>query len=294
MSIVWQQIAAVVAADSAERLGDALSERGALAVTLEDAADEPLYEPPIGTTPLWQTTRVTALFDAGADFEAITLDVGNELNLGAAAWRITPLADQTWERVWMDRFEPMRFGARLWICPSHREVTEADAIVIKLDPGLAFGTGTHPTTALCLEALEGMTLNDVDVLDYGCGSGVLAIAALKLGAASARAVDIDPQAIVATQNNAADNDVVDQITAAQPRSVEPASADVVMANILAGPLVELAPTLAAAARPGAQLVLSGILRTQAAEVSAAYAADFDMQAPVVREEWVSINGRRHA
>ena len=170
----------------------------------------------------------------------------------------------------------------------------ADAIVIKLDPGLAFGTGTHPTTALCLEALEGMTLNDVDVLDYGCGSGVLAIAALKLGAASARAVDIDPQAIVATQNNAADNDVVDQITAAQPRSVEPASADVVMANILAGPLVELASTLAAAARPGAQLVLSGILRTQAAEVSAAYAADFDMQAPVVREEWVSINGRRHA
>ena len=294
MSIVWQQIAAVVAADSAERLGDALSERGALAVTLEDAADEPLYEPPIGTTPLWQATRVTALFDAGADFEAITLDVGNELNLGAAAWRITPLADQTWERVWMDRFEPMQFGARLWICPSHREVTEADAIVIKLDPGLAFGTGTHPTTALCLEALEGMTLNDVDVLDYGCGSGVLAIAALKLGAASARAVDIDPQAIVATQNNAADNDVVDQITAAQPRSVEPASADVVMANILAGPLVELAPTLAAAARPGAQLVLSGILRTQAAEVSAAYAADFDMQAPVVREEWVSISGRRHA
>ena len=171
MAIVWQQIAAVVASGDAEHLGDALSARGALAVTMEDAADEPLYEPPLGTTPLWQATRVTALFDASVDFEAITAEVGNALALGSAAWRITPLADQTWERVWMDRFEPMRFGERLWICPSHREVLATDAIIIKLDPGLAFGTGTHPTTALCLEALEGMALDGADVLDYGCGSG---------------------------------------------------------------------------------------------------------------------------
>ncbi|MEM7403990.1 MAG: 50S ribosomal protein L11 methyltransferase [Pseudomonadota bacterium] len=297
MTRFWQQISAVVAAAEASALADELERRGALAVTMQDAADEPLFEPPPGATPLWKTTRVTALFDSDADFEALAQSAGQAAGLGHAAWRVTQLADQTWERVWMDRFAPMRFGERLWICPRHRRVDADDAIVVRLDPGLAFGTGTHPTTALCLEALDRLAASapgfpDWELLDYGCGSGILAIAALKLGARGALAVDLDPQALQAAGSNARENGVSCRLRTAAPAALPVAYYNLLLANILAGPLVQLAPLLSAAAAPGCRLVLSGILRAQADEVRAAYAGHFTMDMPHERDGWICLTGTR--
>ncbi len=189
----------------------------------------------------------------------------------AAACALEWLDDRDWERAWMDHFHPMRFGRRLWICPTGGEVTQTDAVIVDLDPGLAFGTGTHPTTALCLEWLDGHDLHGRTVIDFGCGSGVLAIAALKLGAARAIAVDHDPQAVLATRDNAARNGVADRIEVLHSDDFQAGQADLVMANILANILIDLAPTIAGLVAPGGDLVMSGILRDQADAVAQAYA-----------------------
>ena len=272
---------------------DALFELGAVSVTLEDAADDPVLEPAPGATPLWPTVVVKALFDAGSSPDAIRSALAQALP-GAPDPRFELLADKAWEREWLKDFRPMRFGRRLWVCPGGMSAGDADAIRVELDPGLAFGTGTHPTTALCLEWLDARPPEGRQVVDYGCGSGILAIAAALLGAQDILAMDIDPQALLATRENAARNRVLARIAVTADPTLPPASADVLLANILAGPLVELAPRFAQAVRPGGLLALSGLLAEQAAAVTAAYQPWFDIGTTATREGWTLLAGRRRA
>jgi ribosomal protein L11 methyltransferase len=305
----WLQLSLVIDRDHAEQAEAVLEEAGALSVTLDDAADEPeapdaepaaggIWEPAPAAQPLWRRLRITALFDDD-DVGAAAAD---EAAAALAEVALTPpsvanLDDRPWERVWLDEFKPTRFGRRLWVCPRGERPPEAGAadwsgVILDLDPGLAFGTGHHPTTALCLTWLDGLDLADKRVLDYGCGSGILAIAALKLGAASALAVDHDPQALDATVDNAIDNGVLERLAVARPEQVPTIPAEVVVANILAAPLLELAPTLAGLAAPNAELGLSGILGHQAARVADGYLPYFVMESPETRDEWVLLAGRR--
>ena len=291
----WLQLVLNVDQAQASLTEAALEAAGALAVTLGDAGDDPQLEPPPGTMPLWQGVRVTALFDDDAASAARVQGLAAAL----APQCLTPpqvesLADRAWERVWLDEFRPTRFGRRLWVCPQGQPAPDPEAIVVDLDPGLAFGTGHHPTTALCLEWLDGAELAGQNVLDYGCGSGILAIAALKLGAAWAIAVDHDPQAHQATGDNAAANGVADRLSVCLPAEL-PALAsrlpvDLVVANILAGPLVELAPVLLGSLRPGGRLALSGVLTEQVPGVSAAYGGAVALDPVRVREDWALIAG----
>ena len=269
---------------------DACLARGALAVTLEDGGDDPVLEPAPGATPLWPRVRLSALYEAGADAPALAAAVARDLGLPVAGIRCVEVADRAWEREWLKDFRPMRFGRRLWICPGGQSAPEPDALVLELDPGLAFGTGTHPTTALCLEWLDGASLAGRSVLDFGCGSGVLALAALRLGAATACAVDIDPQALLATRENARRNDLDSSLTVTAADALGDGAWDVVLANILAGPLVELAPRLAAATRPCGAILLAGLLEPQAAAVAAAYRTWFDMELFAARQDWVVLEG----
>ncbi len=272
----------------------ALQSLGAEAVTYTDAADTPVLEPVRGETPLWPSTRVSALLPAGLDTGEFTEALRRALDLDALpAWQMETLEDRDWEREWLKDFRAMRFGRRLWVCPSGHEADEPGAVVVRLDPGLAFGTGTHATTALCLEWLDGARLADRRVLDYGCGSGILAVAALLLGAGSAVATDIDPQALDATRANAARNGVGERLVALAPESLDDERYDVVLANILAGPLIGLAADLAARTRGGGDIVLSGILAGQGDEIRAAYEPWFDLGPAAIRDDWILIGGRRH-
>jgi len=265
---------------------------GALSVTLADAADDPVLEPAPGTTPLWRQVRVSALFPAGTDAAAVTAALAACLGLPPGRVTHEVLADRPWEREWLKDFHPMRFGRRLWICPGGQQVPDPGATVLELDPGLAFGTGTHPTTALCLEWLDGAGVEGDTVLDYGCGSGVLALAALKLGAASACAVDIDPQALLATSENATRNGLRSRLEVMPAAGLGAGEWDVVLANILAGPLVGLAPTLARHVRPGGAIVLAGMLEEQAEGVAQAYRPWFHMRMFAKRDGWAVLEGRR--
>jgi ribosomal protein L11 methyltransferase len=292
---------------------DALFELGALSVTLLDAADDPVLEPAPGAMPLWPTVVVRAVFAADADADQVraALSSGHGLDpLLVGKAQFDSVADRVWEREWLKDFKPMRFGRRLWVCPGGQRPDaeairpNADVVLLELDPGLAFGTGTHATTALCLEWLDsGAAIgNDVakpwlagaDVIDYGCGSGILAIAALRLGARRAVAMDIDPQALLATRENAERNGVLDRVQVTADRNVEKAEADVLLANILAGPLVDLAPLLAARIRVGGRIALSGLLVGQADAVTAAYRPWFDVGLTGERDGWGLLTGCRRA
>ncbi len=272
---------------------DALFDLGAVSVTLEDAADDPVLEPAPGETPLWPTVRVKALFAADADRREIEQRLARRLP-DSPAPTFEKVEDKAWEREWLKDFGPMRFGGRLWVCPGGLPAGDPDAVRIELDPGLAFGTGTHPTTSLCLAWLDAADLRGLQVVDYGCGSGILAIAALKLGASAVRAVDIDPQALIATRDNALRNGIQSGLTVTSDPDLAQRSADVLVANILAGPLMELAPRFAAAIRPGGSIVLSGILVEQADAVTAAYRAWFDIALTATRDGWGLLSGRRFA
>ena len=265
---------------------------GAIALSLADAGDHPLLEPAPGETPLWPQVCLKALFEPGADAPLYAAVLTAVLGLAQDAIRIERLADRPWEREWLKDFRPMRFGRRLWVCPGGQRATAADAIELELDPGLAFGTGTHATTALCLEWLDGQALAGRRVLDYGCGSGILALASLKLGAASATAFDIDPQALLATRDNARRNALERDLTVAGEPAAIRGPFDVVLANILAGPLVALAPALAGYCAPGAAIALAGLLDEQAAEVAAAYGPWFDIAPAARRDGWTLLAGRR--
>jgi len=290
----WLQLMLVATQNNAEQLGDQLSEAGALAVTLQDCADEPIYEPTPGNEPLWSETRVVGLFAADTDVTDILEHLKSSLGLSQAPeCLVKRLEDQDWERVWMDQFKPMRFGDRLWICPSAYTPPEPDAINIILDPGLAFGTGTHPTTALCLEWLDQNSVADKLVIDYGCGSGILAVAAAKLDAHQVHATDIDTQALYATGENAKKNQVAKKILTSLPEKLANITADCLIANILANPLRELAAHFATLTKPGGQLVLSGILSEQASDVKASYQPWFNQLEITERDGWVRIDGRRN-
>ncbi len=284
------------------RYQTALDDVGALAVTLMDAhAEAPdeqaIFEPGVGETPLWREMTLTALFpgDAVPELILLALDAFDpELDFSGAAFRT--VEDEDWERAWMDQFQPMQFGLRTFIVPWNQDLpSEAhaeNAAVVRLDPGLAFGTGTHPTTALCLEWLDGLELHDKRVLDFGCGSGILAIAALKLGAATAVGVDNDPQALTATTDNAQRNGVAEHLSVHMPDDEPAATYPIVVANILASALDALAPLLASRVESGGRIALSGILRGQEAELLQRYASWFDDLAVHTREDWVRIDGLR--
>lgn len=278
---------------SVEAVETALLEAGAISITLSDRGDEPVLEPKPGEIRLWSDTLVRALFDE-ADDPAFTLGrlartIGGHVTEYAT---VRGVESRDWERVWLADWKPMRFGRRLWVCPTAVAPPEdPHAVVVRLDPGLAFGTGTHPTTALCLQMLDAMPLAGRCMIDYGCGSGILAVAALKLGAARAVAVDLDPQALVATRENAVRNGVAERLEVrGVPADLEAASC--VFANILADPLIELAPVLTAACSLGGDLFLSGLLKTQAFAVKAAYAASFAIVQVIGRDDWCGIHARR--
>lgn len=292
--MAWLQLILDTDASQAEALAEQLETLDALSVTLQDAADQPLYEPVLNTMPVWRHTQVIGLFEADCDPQTVLAELSRRIET-LPPYRLVPLEDQDWLRACMADFKPMRFGERVWICPSWENPPQADAVNIRLDPGLAFGTGTHPTTALCLQWLDAHAeqIADSRVIDYGCGSGVLAIAALKLGAAAAWGIDNDPQALLASKDNAERNHVAEHLQLALPQD-EPSAlqADIVIANILANPLCHLAEHLARLTHSGGHIVLSGILAEQAQQVADTYAAWFhDLQTTEV-EGWVRISGQR--
>jgi len=277
-----------------EFVDEILQACGASAVSFIDAEDDPVLEPAPGETPLWSNTVTLGLFPEKTDLQPV-LDALREQLPDADTLQVSDelVEDQDWVRVWLKDCPPLKFGERLWVCPHEKRVDEPGSVTLLLDPGLAFGTGTHPSTALCLEWLATHDVSDQHVLDFGCGSGILAIAALLLGARHAVAYDIDPQAIQATRDNAVVNGVSDRLTTVDPeRRVEPFPADLVLANILARPLIELAPQLSATIRSGGALVLAGLLDRQADEVRAAYAPWFDFEPDHCRDGWTRLYGRR--
>lgn len=294
----WLKLTIDLGAADPAPFEDALLTAGAVSITLQDAADNPVLEPAPGTTPLWPSVRLSALFSAEADPLLLQAVLENELPLPLPPLQFEPVADRAWEREWLKDFHPMRFGRRLWICPGGQrpppDEAGPDACIVELDPGLAFGTGTHPTTALCLEWLDGAALAGKVIIDYGCGSGVLAIAALKLGAAAAVAVDIDPQAVVATLDNAARNGVQDRLRVGTVEATALQPAHVVLANILAEPLEKLAPTLGGLVRPAGHIVLSGLLSQQADSIRTRYASAFALEPVTVRGDWARVDGVRRA
>ncbi|KFF50713.1 ribosomal protein L11 methyltransferase [Gammaproteobacteria bacterium MFB021] len=299
--MAWLQLKAHIAPEQAEWLEELLLAEGASAITLQDAHDDPVFEPDRGTTPLWQETVLTGLYDDLEGVEAMIERVQRawaeqEPEEPAPQIEYELLADRDWEREWMDGFEPLRMGERLWIVPSWHAAPDPQAVNLLLDPGLAFGTGTHPTTALCLGWLDAQPLDAVQVLDYGCGSGILAIAALKLGADTAVGVDIDPQALQASRDNAERNQLDDsRLLLEYPERLGQGRFEVVVANILAGPLIELAAEIAGRVAPGGRLALSGILAAQAESVLDAYRDQgLRMAPPQEKEGWVLLSGERPA
>ena len=290
----WLQLTLITSEENADPIGDAMLEMGALSVTLMDAKDVPILEPAPGETPLWKDIQMMLLFDAEIDTKAVLRDwQSNPLSSKSDGEKFELLEDKDWEREWMDRFEPMKFGSNLWVCPSWKPIPDENAVNVMLDPGLAFGTGTHPTTALCLEWLDSIDLKGKTLIDYGCGSGILAIAALKLGASKVYAVDIDPQAILATKENAKRNQVLDErLLVDYPAAIDNTVTDIVVANILAGPLVELAGEISNHCGINGSIALSGILDNQAEVTRDAYLKWFDMPQPTYKEEWSRLTGKK--
>jgi ribosomal protein L11 methyltransferase len=292
--MAWQQISVITDEDSAPKLADFFDSLGAVSVTYMDAEDEPVYEPAIGETKIWSNTQVIALYELDAEPELIKSKVCQQFtNAPLEHWLIEDVEDQAWERAWMEYYHPMKFANKLWVCPTGQEQLEPGTVCLILDPGLAFGTGTHPTTALCLEWLASHDLTGKTVIDYGCGSGILAVAAVLLGAKEAHAVDIDPQAITATQDNAIKNSVQDKIRCYLPEQFSAFEADIVLANILAKPLIEMSTQISSLVSKGGDLVLSGILEEQAESVMSAYQPFISMTEPVQQEDWIRLEGIRH-
>lgn len=292
----WLQISVHSTQDHAEQIEDTLLQNGAYSVTLKDAADNPILEPAPGETPVWPDIIATGLFEYTNNPKPLLANI--EAGLSNTQYSISSetLEDQNWTRSWMDHYEAMQFGERLWICPWHIDPPDPDAVNLRLDPGLAFGTGTHPTTSLCLRWLDQHIQQQKTLLDFGCGSGILAIAALMLGLEQADGVDIDPQALEASLANAKANKVEQrlQLYTADEYSAKHSQQqyDIVVANILSGPLVELAPSLAAHTLTGGDIVLSGILAEQADSVVQAYTPYFEMDAPIFEEDWTLLHGCR--
>ena len=290
----WIQLKIDVKEEEAESVGNLMSGIGAQAVTFMDAKDNPVYEPTPGELILWPTTTVMGLFEADHNMQGVITRMSQAKVLGEDfAYKLDQLEDKDWEREWMDNFKPMQFGDKLWICPSWCDIPHPEAVNIMLDPGLAFGTGTHPTTSLCLQWLDKQDLSNKTVLDFGCGSGILGIAAIKLGAKRVIGVDIDPQALDATRDNAKRNHCEEEFELYLPKDQPNEPVDVVLANILAGPLRELRELIASQCKAGGDLVLSGILETQAPELNELYKEFFTMEPPAFLDEWSRLVGKKH-
>jgi ribosomal protein L11 methyltransferase len=291
--VAWRQFVMHLGELPAAEVEALFEHHGALAVTLADAGDAPVVEPAPGETPLWQDTQVTGLFPEGHDLAELRRDLCRTFQLvDLPPHRVEHLPDRVWEREWLHHFRPMRFGSRLWVSPREFPVDAGDAVVMRLDPGLAFGTGTHPTTALALEWLDSLELTGCRVLDFGCGSGILAIAACLLGARAVTACDIDPQALTATRQNAECNGVAGQVAVAQDAGTPAGDFDIVVANIVSGTLIRCAPEITAHLRPGGRLLLSGILESQAGDVVDAYRDRVTFAPPSARDGWIRLTGRR--
>lgn len=289
----WIQIRIHASEQNAEPISDYLTDSGALSVTFMDGKDTPIYEPKLGEIKYWADTIVIGLFDATEDMDAVVDYLRQQPALADNFhYKIEALEDKDWTREWMENFHPLQFGKRLWICPSWCEAPDPGAVNILLDPGLAFGTGTHPTTALCLQWLDGLDLKDKTVVDFGCGSGILAIAALKLGAKRVVGIDIDPQAILASRDNARRNGVEQRLELYLPHDQPQLEADVVVANILAGPLRELSAVITAYVRPGGDIALSGILENQAQTLCEVYRQNCELEPVKCQDEWIRISGKK--
>ncbi len=289
--MAWHQISVVSNEALASDISDFFSELGAVSVTYMSAEAKPVYEPKIGETKIWEQTKTIALFELDASPElikALLLQYYSAEQIGD--WQAEVLEDRIWERTWMEHFQPMKFGHRLWVCPTGQAQFEEHTVHLVLDPGLAFGTGTHPTTALCLEWLAENNITGKTVIDFGCGSGILAVAAVLLGAKQVYAIDIDPQALTATQDNAEKNGVSAQIKTYLPQNFKPLEADIVLANILAKPLIELSETISRLVKPQGELVLSGILQEQAESVKNQYQTAFTLNALLLQDDWCRLDG----
>lgn len=290
----WIQLRVNTNEEKAEQVSDMLMGWGAQAVSFVDAQDTPIYEPMPGEVIYWTNTVVVGLFDAEHPMDKVVTQLQQvSFFKDGVDYKLEQLEDKDWEREWMDNFHPIKFGSRLWVCPSWRDIPDPTAVNVMLDPGLAFGTGTHPTTALCMQWLDATIQPQQTVADFGCGSGILGIAALKLGAKRVIGVDIDPQAIEASTANAKRNNVEGQIELYLPKD-QPSDfqADVVVANILAGPLAELKAVISSYVKPGGKLALSGILESQAQSVIDAYSDEFSFDPIAVQEEWVRLSAQK--
>ncbi len=291
----WIQLILQTSKASNDKAEQALLDAGALSVTCKDAEDKPVLEPLPGETQLWENIILTGLYEADINTESLKAQIKSQLGEKTSI-KVEVLEDKDWIRAWMDDYKPMQFGERLWVCPKHLPPPQPNAINLMLDPGLAFGTGTHPTTALCLQWLDSANIKNKQVLDFGCGSGVLSIAALLLGAQHCDGTDIDPQAILASQDNAQENNVAEKIDLYLPEdmpAIEPAgNYDIVLANILAGPLTELAKLLADYCKSGGDIVLSGILQTQSEKIIAAYSPWFNLDPIEIKEDWIRVTGKK--
>jgi ribosomal protein L11 methyltransferase len=301
----WTEVVIEIAREHAESLSDALMEAGALSVSVEDAdegtdAEKPLFGEP-GMEPseaAWDHSRVVALTDVDADQAAIVAEAAAAINLAQPpAFTTRFVGDEDWVRLTQSQFAPIHIGTNIWVVPSWHEAPDPDAIILELDPGLAFGTGSHPTTRLCMEWLEAHPMPGKTVLDYGCGSGILAMVAKKIGAGDVAGVDIDPQAIESARDNAARNDCAidfylpDSFAASEKAQHATGKFDTVVANILSSPLKLMAPMLSGRVAPGGYLILSGVLARQAEEVAAAYAPFIQMGVWAELDGWVALHGQ---
>ncbi|MDV6316819.1 50S ribosomal protein L11 methyltransferase [Idiomarina sp. HP20-50] len=289
----WIQLTLSCSEEHAPQVGDMLMANDAKAVTYRDGADTPIFEPRPGDVILWEHTLATGLFDAETDIKSVIANLKkSKLFADDLQYKVDALEDKDWEREWMDNFHPIRFGEKLWICPSWREIPEPDAVNILLDPGMAFGTGTHPTTAMCLRWIDAHPPTGKTVVDFGCGSGILGIAALLFNAEHVIGIDIDQQALIATKDNAERNHVGDKFSLHLPAQQPKEQVDLVLANVLAGPLRELADTILGFVAPGGQLVLSGILEQQIDGVIKAYQPYIEFDSPTIDGDWAMLSGTR--
>ncbi len=288
--MAWHQLSIIANKATAPEISDFFNALGAVSVTYMDAEDHPVYEPAPGETRIWDNTKIIALFETDAEPELVKKLLFSTFSKQPISnWQQEFLDDQVWERAWMEHFRPMKFADRLWVCPTGQEISEPDTACMTLDPGLAFGTGTHPTTELCLEWLAENDIKGKTFIDYGCGSGILAIAAALLGAEKVFAVDIDPQALTATYDNAVKNNVQSQIIISDADEFSPILADILIANILAQPLMELSEYLSKMVKTNGQLILSGILKEQTSPVIDCYRQNFYFNVPIYAEDWCRLD-----
>jgi ribosomal protein L11 methyltransferase len=292
--MTWWQFSLNCQASELEMVEDLMLELGAVSISLRDAGDEPIYEPLPGDNPVWQESIVTATFDEGRDPGLLQQQLIDRLpdHLAGEVWQ-EDLQDQAWDQAYKQHFQPLQCAPDLWVVPSWSDPPDPAATIIQLDPGLAFGTGSHPTTALCLAWLGSSDIKGSRVIDFGCGSGILAIAAIKLGAKHVTAIDIDEQALSACQSNMKANAIAtDQILVCRPEETVSTSADLLIANILARPLIDFASRFASMVRPDGQILLSGILKTQLEDIQLSYQPFFELDPASYRDEWVCVSGKR--